>query len=383
MADQVTEVTSRSWFSRLGGAFKGIIIGLLFFLGAFVLLFWNEGRAVKRHRALQEGGGLVATVNAGAVDPNNEGKLIHLTAEATTDEILSDPDFPVSANALRLRRSVEIYQWQESSSSVSRQKLGGGTETVTTYDYAKGWSSDLEDSSRFKEPAGHENPGSIRFDAAESTAANVALGAFTLSQSDVQRINDWRDVTVDAAATLPEGTTSWNGGVYAGRDPGSPEIGDVRIRFAAVSPTTISIVGKQEGNGIGSYSTRNGGSIHLLETGTHSAEEMFKAAESANKTLTWILRAGGFFLMFFGLLMIVSPLKVFADVVPFIGRIVGAGTGLMAFLIAAIFSLGTIGIAWIVYRPLVGISLFALMAGAMFLFARRARRGSALPQAAG
>lgn len=40
----VTEVQTESYFSRLGNSFKGIGGGLLLFLIAFPLLFWNEGR---------------------------------------------------------------------------------------------------------------------------------------------------------------------------------------------------------------------------------------------------------------------------------------------------------------------------------------------------
>ncbi len=373
MADQVTEVTSQSWLSRIGGAFKGILFGLLLFVIAFVVLFWNEGRAVKRHKALQEGSGIVASVDAGTVEKGNEGKLIHLTGEATTEEVLADADFPVSSNALRLRRSVEIYQWQESSSKKTRKKVGGGSETTTTYRYGKGWSSRLEDSSGFKEPAGHENPSSVRFDSREETAQDVTLGAFHLSSSDVQSIDEWTGLTVDPAAALPEGTSAWSGGVYSGENPDSPEVGDLRITFAAVKPMTISLVGLQQGETIGTYRTANGGEIHLLDVGAHSAAEMFQAAESANATMTWILRGAGFLAMFLGLVMILAPLRVLADVIPFVGRMVGAGTGLIAFLVAAIFSTGTVALAWIVYRPLIGIALLAVMAGAAALVVMKTR----------
>ena len=53
-----TETTRQSWFSRIGGAFKGILVGGLLFLVAFPLEFWNEGRAVYRSKTLAEGKGL-------------------------------------------------------------------------------------------------------------------------------------------------------------------------------------------------------------------------------------------------------------------------------------------------------------------------------------
>ena len=79
--------------------------------------------------------------------------------------------------------------------------------------------------------------------------------------------------------------------------------------------------------------------------------------------LTWILRLVGFLLMVLGLNMIFKPLAVIADVLPILGSIVGAGTGIIACLLAAILSLLTIAIAWIVYRPLLGIILLAVAVG--------------------
>ena len=57
----VTEVTEESWFSRLGGAFKGILTGIVLFILAIPLLFWNEGRAVRRAAALKQGAASVVS----------------------------------------------------------------------------------------------------------------------------------------------------------------------------------------------------------------------------------------------------------------------------------------------------------------------------------
>ena len=44
MSDTFTEVTSQSWFGRIGGAIKGILIGFILLIVGVGLLFWNEGR---------------------------------------------------------------------------------------------------------------------------------------------------------------------------------------------------------------------------------------------------------------------------------------------------------------------------------------------------
>ena len=51
--DTTNETTSQSWFSRIGGALTGILVGLILLPVARVLLFWNEGRAVQTARSLE------------------------------------------------------------------------------------------------------------------------------------------------------------------------------------------------------------------------------------------------------------------------------------------------------------------------------------------
>ena len=48
MADRVVKVTKQSWGQRLKGSFSGILVGLLLVAIGIGLLFWNEGRAVRR-----------------------------------------------------------------------------------------------------------------------------------------------------------------------------------------------------------------------------------------------------------------------------------------------------------------------------------------------
>src|SRR6185436_7703500 len=97
----VSEVTSVSWFDRIKESFKGILVGLAFFAGSFPLLWWNEGRAVKTEKSLNEGQGAVISVPSDKVNPANNMKLVHLSGKATTSETLTDPDFLISANEIK------------------------------------------------------------------------------------------------------------------------------------------------------------------------------------------------------------------------------------------------------------------------------------------
>jgi hypothetical protein len=389
MADTFTETTSQGWLSRLMGSIKSVLVGLVLFVVSFPILFFNEGTAVRTAKSLDEGAGVVVTVSADAVAPANDGKLVHLNGEATTTETLSDPDFGVSANAIKLIRDVEMYQWEEEKKSETKKKLGGGEETVTTYTYKKTWSDSPIDSSDFKEPTGHGNPGEFPVKASEQSAAKVTLGGFTLSGALVDKMNESVPVAADAS-TLPGPmrgkAQASGGGYYIGGNPSAPQVGDVRVTFKAVKPAVVSVVGRQVRDTFESYQTQAGDALLMLRYGTLSAAGMFEAAHRDNTIRTWIMRFLGFLCMFFGLTMIFRPIAVFADVIPLFGTLLGAGIGIFAGLTSAVLSLLVIAFAWIFFRPLLGITLLVLAIGALVLLVmvamkRKASRAAVAPGA--
>ena len=419
----VTVTTHQSWGSRLGNSLKGILAGLVIFVLAFPVLFWNEGRTVHRAKALAEGES-VCEESPETPDVALDGKLVHVTAEAVSDETLADDLFPVSVTGIRLRRVVEMYQWQEDSKSETKKNLGGSTDTVTTYTYHKRWLDRAEDSSDFQE-AGHDNP-PMPIDDAEVQASAVRLGGFELSDAVVGGIGGEKALAFDPGEggfqpPFPAETAVIGGVVYLrpglrrpAQDTGktaptnaapetaaaatvaetaadvtvatnaapaaavpsfatAPEIGDVRVSFRYVPNHTVSVVAKQTGSGLGAFQTKNG-PVLLVSDGAKTAEEMFAAAKSANKMIAWLIRLGGFLMMLFGVRMVLGPLEVLADVVPFIGRIVGFGTGLVAAIVAIPCTLVTIAIAWIAYRPVLGIALLVGAVASVVLLVRRGRR---------
>ncbi|MDM8567162.1 TMEM43 family protein [Candidatus Halobeggiatoa sp. HSG11] len=368
-----TEVTTESWWSRIKNSFGNILLGLILFLVAFPLLFWNEGRAVYRAQTLEEGISIVTSIEAEQIDRNNEGKLVHLIGQTESNETLSDERFGiVQDNIIKLQRIVQMYQWQENRHSETEEKLGGGTETVTTYTYTKDWNSRISDSSNFKQSKVHQNPSSMPFNSGTFKVKEVTIGAFYLSPSLINRINNYQKLPITKATfeQIPEGFRDglqiYNNSYYMGEDPAQPQIGDLKIRFEVVLPDTVSIIAKQFGSTFDSYITQVGGEIELFEYGRASAENMFKHEQEFNVMLTWILRFVGFIVMFIGLNLIFGVLRTLAAVVPFLANIVGFIGSLVNFIIAATLSLITIAIAWIFYRPLLGIALLIVAGGLLY-----------------
>ena len=374
--DTFTEITNESWLSRIGGAIKGVVIGLVLFIAAFPILFWNEGRAVKRYKTLNEGAGSVISLSEARVLSENDGKLVHVSGKAVTDDITTDTEFELAVNAIKLKRKVEMYQWKESKKSKTEKKLGGGKKTVTTYSYHKSWSSSLIDSSNFKKPNGHQNPESMPYQSAEFIADEVTLGEFKVSHSLVGKINKTSLLPVSDLADIDgiPNAAFHNDGIYLGDNPSSPQIGDLRITYHIVAPTDVSIVSKQIDQSFEPYRTEAGGTIDMLSLGLIGAENMFEKAHRSNVMWTWILRLGGFILMIIGVAMILRPLSVLADVIPFLGNIVGFGTGILSLLIAAPFAFLTTAVAWLRYRPVIGIVFLVLAAavgGLIFILSKR------------
>ncbi len=386
MSDQVSEVTSQGWLSRIGESIKGLLFGGVLFLAAFPLLWWNEGRAVQTYKSLQEGRGAVVSVQAEKADAANEGRLVHLSGLATTQETLTDPVFGVVAQAIRLNRKAETYQWVETKKSENRKKLGGGEETVTTYSYSKDWSDRRVDSSDFKEPSGHANPASLPFETESWQAQRVTLGGFQLSGGLTGSIRRSVEVAFTQAGLdgLPGAVKTKArlsaSALYIGGDPSAPSVGDARISFSKVPPADVSVIAQQLGAGLAPFQTKAGDALEMLEAGVVTADLMFKSAEQANTIMTWVLRGVGFLVMFFGVTMLLRPIRVVADVVPFFGTLVGMGLGLIAFAVAAPLSLLTIAIAWIASRPALGVTLVLVAcAGFGWLIARFARQKRMTP----
>ncbi|HIP49207.1 MAG TPA: hypothetical protein EYG92_09625 [Lutibacter sp.] len=81
-----------------------------------------------------------------------------------------------------------------------------------------------------------------------------------------------------------------------------------------------------------------------------------------------------FLLVMFSVRIILKPMEVVADVVPFIGGIVGFGIGIIAFLVAIPISLSTIAVAWLFYRPLLAVSLFAIVVAMIWFIIYKIRQ---------
>lgn len=366
---------------------KAVLGGLMAIAGT-AILFFNEGRAVKTARSLAEGAAAVVSVDADQLSQQHEGKLIHLSGRAAATTALVDDRFGVSAEAIRLIRTVEVFQWKEIEEKVTR-KVDGKSKTETEYSYEQVWDSMLHATSNFREPTNHQNP-PPRFEHQEVDAEEVLVGEYRLPQDLVGQLTDAQPIEV-SLATVPEdiadglridgGTETSAAGFYWSADPETtePQIGDVRVRFSAVFPTTVSVIAQQSDSRLQPFKTRNGREISMIRPGEFSAEKMFDDAQAQNTAMTWALRLAGTIGLIAGIGFVLQPLTSITQRIPVICNLVGMGAAFVAMLLGGAVALLTISFAWLLYRPLIAVPLIIVGVFMLVLVARFLKRRSDEP----
>lgn len=359
--DRFVEVTRRGYFQRLANSFGGIVIGFILVIAAFPLLWWNEGRAVKAQRGLDNATKTVVSIEPEVIDPAKNGHLVHVTGEAHSAAPIRDGDLGVVFNnVLVVTRTVEMFQWVEHKSEQTENEVGGSQRTVTTYTYEREWAEERADSAAFKHADGHTNP-AMPLQSQSWAASETELGAFRLERDALLRLTAGEE---REPATVPDGWRLEGYTLYRG-DPASPQLGDLRATYTVLpSPAPVSLLARQMGRGFEPYQTPNGYEIFLVSDGIHSAEAMIQEQKNLESMTTWILRGVGLLMMWLGFCLIMGPLQALANILPFLANVAGFAIGLVALALTLPLSLGLIGVAWLVYRPVIGLAVLALGVGA-------------------
>ncbi|WP_233586574.1 TMEM43 family protein [Legionella sp. km772] len=357
-------------------------MGIVLIIAAIILIFWNEKHSLHMAESLQEAQKILVTVPNSPINPQNNSKVVYFTGLATTTDKLIDSTLGVDVNAINLDRKVEMYQWEEHVKTETQSQMGGSEKQIKTYNYTKTWSDNLIDSSNFKDQEGHQNPTSMPVESRSQYAEKVTVGDFILPRSLLSEIDVSKPIELTEAnkdklkAKLNKPVELVNNQLYVGADPQNPQLGDLKITSTVVYPQDVSIIAQQSGTTIQPYLAPAGESIMLLTTGTVSSIQMIRNALDENKMLAWILRGVSLLMLVIGFSLLLGPLVALADVLPFLGSIVGFGTGFIGFVLGlAVWVIAT-SIAWFATRPIlaVGITAVVLVLSYMLIKMKQTKR---------
>ncbi len=453
-----TTVTHHSLGGNILRSIKSFFVGLILFVISFPILWWNEGRLD------------VSTVakTATVITPDGaggkaEGSLIAVTAGLATDDTLGDPDFLKPATHVAIKRKSEMFAWVEKRESHERDRIGGGSDTITTYTYETRWTDDPQKSDGFQEPEEHGNP-DFPVDSKDLFANSAKVGSFVITPKDIE-LPPAQPMAVDDAmmisyaphaaappahvaptakphgsasagphgsAAAPHATAAPHASVAAApkssapkvvvapAKPGAsgsaaakeennndvahtnrpvaelhphrdgtfiymgegnvahPVVGDVRVSFAVVDamPGPVTLYGIRKGNTVTPWVEPGDvimpAKLYRVVVGTHA--EAIKLMHGEYETTTWVIRFLGFFLMWFGLALTVSPINAVLSIVPFLGQAGRMMTSVVMFPMALVLTGVTISLSIVAHHPLmliVPVVLAVGIFGAVRLFGKK------------
>jgi len=347
-----------SWFiSIVGGVMVTIGCGIL---------FWNEGRAVKIAISLDEGlRDVTVPETLDVVFDENNGKLVLVSGNLNIADPLTDSDFGISINSVKLRRVVQVYQWYETEDQHESnvETAEHDSHRQRTYSYNTDWFEYHIESLSFYNTLGHHNPHRDQWPLNSSVATNprVKIGNFLLGTDVKEKFTDYKPFNSGKKPSI-EGIKIYAGLYYHSANVWKPEVGDYRVQFtyAGRHDEEYTAVGRQSGREIRPYMTELGEELLILHPGVKTAADVFRTEHNNNRTATWIYRLGGWFLAFLGFSCMSLLLETMMDQYPLARQMLAIGIAPIQFTASITATLGTIGLGWVWYRPLVGGALVGI-----------------------
>ncbi|MEB3196476.1 MAG: TMEM43 family protein [Candidatus Sericytochromatia bacterium] len=367
--DSVTEVSEKGLFARLGESIGTALLGVVFFLASFVVLYKNEGTVDESKMARS-----AVEISAAAPDASKVGQFVAATGPLASQAKLGD-EFLAPGNYLKLTREAQMYAWVENKESRTEKQVGGSEKTVTTYSYKRDWTGYPRDSDKFKRQVGHHNP-PMTVKGTSVTADQGSLGSLSLDMAKVA-LPSGSPLRLSEASI--KGGTAVGNQLYVGRaNPNDPRVGDVRVTYSALAPGgTYTVLGKLESaSAIGPAMVEDREFYRVFQG---SKKDALETLSTEYKLWIWGFRLLGFLLCWGGLGMMVSPINTLLDVLPFLGSFGRGLTGFVTFPIALFLSGLTILIAWITHSlvAMVVIGVAGLLLGIRLFGAKKAPKAAA------
>ena len=336
----------------MGKAKRGLtIFGGLFLIGGFILTAANEWNLARNQADIADLRGNLVDLSAHSPSPAAEGKPVYAAGTVTAAAPLQDPDFSVSANALKLVRQVEMLQWVE-------RVEGSGDDR--NYRYERVWLAQLVDSSRFYRKSGYENPVSFPVEAAITVTTTAKFGRLDLSPALLHALPAGNQVAPGQPVTVNGRTFAAHDGYWWSGDPGSPAVGDLRVRFVYAPTGVWSFIARLAANQL-SPLPLNAAGVNFLAPGIVERDTLLGSSQQQLYLHNWGFRLLGLAGMFAGLMILRRTLPALVSAQRQNAVETALASPLNVVVLAAGFWCLALALAWIVYRPLLSLGLLIIL----------------------
>ncbi|KAF1450535.1 Transmembrane protein 43, partial [Spheniscus mendiculus] len=220
-----------------------------------------QGRALRTAKSLDEGLSLVIPLDSiHSVSQQNEGRLVHLAGSLSTSKPLFDPSYGLSIQAVKLKRNVEMYQWVEYEDSTEYEE-NGEIKKETKYSYKFDHNSETNQGLSLFLSA-------MAVESFTAVSPNVQVGSFVLSKGLVDKIDDFKQLSLSNLEDPHADVTRGGDYFYHSENPRRPEVGDLRVSFFYAglsgddphlgSADKVTVIARQRGDQLVPYHTKSG-----------------------------------------------------------------------------------------------------------------------------
>jgi len=332
---------------KLIGSISGILIGVLIFIGSFVVLYKVEGRTDYSKVANK-----AVEVSQAA---GNEDAFVYLTGELKTSEQIGDDLYLKPGNYAVLNRKVEMYSWVEEQES---------TEDTDFYVYSTEWVEDVPKSAEFNDARGHQNPSQPNY-SKRYVADGVKIGDYEVNADRVSFPSlesvELKDDMVNIYGTIKIVSDKDNSYVYDGRGSFTdPQIGDLRYSYS-VLPTgkKATVFGKLSDGMIEAHHGESEGKLYRIFQGSNGDAHTVLRGEYSSSG--WFGKIGSFLLMWLGLGLILKPLSVVMELIPVIGKLGKSALGAITFTVSVILTV-VASVVFSIIQSWIGLAVIAVAA---------------------
>ncbi|XP_048005244.1 transmembrane protein 43 homolog [Leguminivora glycinivorella] len=280
------------------------LLSLVLFAGVTYFLLWAESHTIQSSLMLEE---LVSSAESIDVHTANdaaryEGRVVHVIGPLRVLEPISEPDYNIQVQAVKLRKRVQMYQWIEEATEQDNFLSEPAEESQKTYWYHKDWRDFVVDSNLFYIRPGHQNPTSMPLFSETHIAENVKIGWLSLGVDVKRKVNDYYEIWSDSRPDRGD-IKLHSGFYYHGESALHHEVGDLRVHFsyAGREDDIYTAVGIVENGVLQSYSPAGfptADPISVLRKGSFSLKQLHELESRAANANTWKYRALGFVQVF-------------------------------------------------------------------------------------